>query len=110
MTDLSVVLDAARKWRDELEGDIIPACDPEEQAGYQTEADAITEALEALERDTSINVYFTGDEDGPDLFGVVYDDEDSVLESAHENLLHGWRVPVRPLLDRAVRLDGDHDD
>lgn len=59
--------------------------------------------------DTSINVYFTGDEDGPDLFGVVYDDEDGVLEAAHENEVHGWRVPVQPLLDRATRLDGDHD-
>lgn len=62
------------------------------------------------QKDTSINVYFTGDEDGPDLFGVVYDTEDEALEVAHENEVHAWRVPVQPLLEKAVRLDGDDDD
>ena len=109
-TPLEIVIGAANKWIDELETEIIPGSHENEVDGYQAEVDKVRAAVEELERDTSINVYFTGDEDGPNLFGVVYDDEDGVLEAAHENELHGWRVPVQPLLAKAVRLDGDHDD
>ena len=108
-TPLDIVIEAAGKWRDELHNYVIPDADQAGAADYTKEADAISAAIDTLGKDTSINVYFTGDEDGPDLFGVVYDDEDGVLEAAHENEVHGWRVPVTPLLERAVRLDGDHD-
>lgn len=110
MTDLSIVLEAARKWRDEIDNYIEPDASEEEKQGYADESDSISEAIANLEKDTSINVYFTGDEDGPDLFGVAYDTEDEALESAHENEVHAWRVPVQPLLEKAVRLDGDHDE
>ena len=56
------------------------------------------------EPDTSIDIYLTGDSDGPDMFGVIYDDEDGVLETAKENDECAWRVPVQPLLDRAVLI------
>jgi hypothetical protein len=48
-----------------------------------------------------ITVYFTGDEDGPDRFGTVYDTEDEALEVAHENCLAVWKVDVVPDWDGA---------
>lgn len=55
-------------------------------------------------KDTSIDIYLTGDKDGPDMFGVIYDDEDGVLETARENDECAWRVPVQPNLDGAALI------
>lgn len=99
MSDLSIVLDAARKWAAHKEA-----------GGYADEAETIIEATQNLERDTSIDVYLTGDEDGPDLFGVIYDEEDGALEAARENEVHAWRVPAQLYGDRAVRLESDSDE
>ena len=55
-------------------------------------------------KDTSIDIYLTGDADGPDLFGVIYDDEDGVMETAREGEEYAWRVPVQPYPERAERI------
>jgi hypothetical protein len=60
-----------------------------------------------------IHVYFTGDSEGPNVFGVVYDDEDEARECARENDLEVWRVPVVPNLAAAERIpfeDEEDDD
>lgn len=57
-----------------------------------------------------IHLYMTGDEDGPDIFAVIYDDEDEALEVAHENEVRVWRVPVIPQLDQAVDVTPDEED
>lgn len=60
-----------------------------------------------------ITVYFTGDKDGPDHFGIVYDTEDEAMEVARENSEQAWRVSVIPDWDNAVHLpfeDEEEDD
>jgi hypothetical protein len=112
MSDLTVVLEAAQKWADELSNYIINDAekrgDDEAATAYSAELDtvhaaitALTEGVEAPTPDTSIDIYLTGDKDGPDMFGVIYDDEDGVLEAARENEECAWRVPVQPNLDKA---------
>lgn len=54
-----------------------------------------------------IYLYLTGDEDGPDIFGVIYDEEDDALESGRENDRTVWRVPFIPQLDLAVKCESD---
>lgn len=107
---LSTVLDAARKWRDELteyiEPDAVKRGADDDAKGYEAEADKISDALEELQ---PITVYFTGDEEGPDRFGLVYDTEDEALESADENDLRVWRVPVVPDWASAEQI-GEHED
>jgi hypothetical protein len=99
---LSTVFDAARKWRDELteyiEPDAVKRGADEDAEGYESEADQISAALEQLQ---PITVYFTGDTDGPDRFGTVYDTEDEALEVARENCLAVYRVSVVPDWDNA---------
>jgi hypothetical protein len=56
-----------------------------------------------------IYLYLTGDEDGPDIFGVVYDEEDDAMEAGRENDVEVWRVPFIPQLDLAVRIESDAD-
>lgn len=109
---ISTVFDAARNWRDELteyiEPDAVKRGDDEDAEGYESEADAISAALDSLQ---PITVYFTGDSEGPDRFGTVYDTEDEALEVAHENCLAVWRVQVIPNWETAENIhDADKDD
>jgi hypothetical protein len=105
---MATVLDAARKWRDELHDYIIPGADGEGEAtAYTAQADAISAALDALQ---PIHAYFTGDEDGPDHFGIIYDDEDEAMEAAFENGQHVWRVPLVPDWAAATLVGGGDDD
>lgn len=106
-TPMATVLDAARKWRDELHDYIIPDATDEDAAGYTAQADAISAALDELQ---PIHAYFTGDEDGPDHFGLVYDDEDEAMESARENEAFVWRVPLVPDWAGATLIGGGEDD
>lgn len=124
MSDLDIVLDAARKWADELteyiEPDAVKRGADTEAEGYGSEADKITDAIARLEKEgveaptpnTSIDIYLTGSKDGPDMFGVIYDDEDGVKETAQENEECAWRVPAQPDLGKAELVyeyqeDGD---
>jgi hypothetical protein len=108
---LTTVFDAARKWADELttyiEPDAVKRGADEDAEGYESEADQISAALEELQ---PITVYFTGDEEGPDRFGIVYDTEDEALECAFENDLVIWRVPVIPNWDGSERVGPDVDE
>jgi len=51
-----------------------------------------------------IYLYVTGDDGGPDIFGLIYDNEDDAMECATDNGLEVWRVPFTPDLDAAVLL------
>lgn len=104
---LATVAEAAGKWRDELHDYVIPGSTAEETKGYTEQADKISAALDQLQ---PITVYFTGDEEGPDRFGMVYDTEDEALEVASENLLHVWRVPVIPDWAAAEHIESADDD
>lgn len=103
---LKTVFDAARKWRDELHENIIPPASNEDAKGYEEESKAISEALDQLQ---PIIIYFTGTNEAPDRFGLAYDSEEDALESARENELQVWRVPVIPNWDAAefVTPDGE---
>lgn len=57
-----------------------------------------------------IHLYLTGDEDGPDIFGVIYDEEDDAMEAGRENEVTVWRVPFIPQLDLAVKVESDSDE
>ena len=57
-----------------------------------------------------ITVYFIGDKDGPDRFGIVYDTEDEAKEVARENEEQAWRVSVIPDWDNAVHLPFEDDE
>ena len=57
-----------------------------------------------------IYLYVTGDEEGPDIFGLIYDNEDDAAECARDNDLEVWRVPFTPHLDGAVHLQMGEDD
>jgi hypothetical protein len=81
-------------------------------------ADDLTRALELAallvsdtsQPDTSITVYLIGDEDAPNLFGIIYDEEDEAMEVARENDGIAWRVPAQLYGDQAVRLESDSDE
>lgn len=108
---VQVVIDAAGKWRDELTDYIEPdaakrGADAEAE-GYESEADQIDTAINALQ---VMHVYFTGDEEGPNRFGTVYDTEDEALECAFENDLVIWRVPVIPNWVKSERVGPDVED
>lgn len=60
--------------------------------------------------DQIMHLYFLGDEEGPDAFGLIYDDEDEAKECAVENELTVWRVPVTPHLSQAERIYGEEED
>lgn len=94
---MAIVLDAAGKWRDELTEYIMPDADnsgaEEDAKGYEAEAEAISDALAGLE---PLDVYFTGDLEGPDKFGLIYDTEEAALECVQENGGQVWKVPVVP--------------
>jgi hypothetical protein len=57
-----------------------------------------------------IYLYVTGDEDGPDIFGLIYDDEDDAVECARDNDLSVWRVPFTPDLANAEYIEVGEDD
>lgn len=108
---VQLVIDAAGKWRDELteyiEPDAVKRGDDEDAAGYESEADQLDAAINALQ---VMHVYFTGDEEGPERFGTVYDTEDEALEVAHENDRHVWRVPVIPNWAKSELIGGGEPD
>ncbi|QOP66211.1 hypothetical protein SEA_DANIELLEIGNACE_71 [Arthrobacter phage DanielleIgnace] len=56
-----------------------------------------------------ITVYLTGDEDGPDLLGLVYDLQDDAMESARENDRTAWQVKALLLPGTAIKLESDSD-
>jgi hypothetical protein len=80
-------------------------------------ADAVVRYLENVEEgrdpdptpDTSVTVYITGDEDGPDMYGLIYDLEDDARECVRENGGEVWRMPVLPLLDRAELMHDEEE-
>lgn len=112
MSDLTVVIAAARKWRDEIQDYIEPDAGEEEKPGYADEADAISAAADTLEHlaRTGVNMYVVGNADGPpDRFGLIYHDEDEAMECGRENDLTVWKMPVLPLWDAAVMVESDAD-
>lgn len=110
---MKTVFDAARNWRDELTEHIIPGLakssigGAEEMEGCESEAEEISAALDQLQ---PITIYFTGDNESPDRFGLAYDNEDDALESARENELQVWSVPVVPNWDAAENVTPGDDD
>lgn len=79
---------------------------------YRNPLQEILSAVPAPITEQPITVYFTGDEEGPDRFGLVYDTEDEAFEAAHENELEVWRVNVVPDWEHATHLvpDTKHED
>jgi hypothetical protein len=57
-----------------------------------------------------VTVYLSGDNDGPDLLGLVYDSADDALESARENDSTAWSVKAMLYPASAVRLESDGED
>lgn len=57
-----------------------------------------------------VTVYLTGDDEGPDLFGVVYDDQDGAMESARENGVRAWSITALLRPATAVRLESDSEE
>jgi hypothetical protein len=57
-----------------------------------------------------ITVYLSGDNDGPDLFGVVYDNVDDAMESARENSSTAWSIKAMLYPASAVRLESDSEE
>lgn len=58
---------------------------------------------------TQTTVFLTGDEDGPDLHGLVYDLQDDAMESARENDRTAWQVKALLLPGTAIKLESDSD-
>lgn len=54
-----------------------------------------------------LTLYVTGDDEGPDIFGLIYDDEDEAMLAGRENDVHVWKVPFTPDIDAAVRVESD---
>lgn len=78
---------------------------------YRNPLQEILSAVPGPRAGEPIHLYLTGDEDGPNIFGAIYDEEDEALECGRENDLSVWRVPFIPQLDGAVLLplEGDSD-
>lgn len=78
---------------------------------YRNPFQEILSAVPA-ERDGAepIYLYVCGDDEGPNIFGLIYDEEDAAIECARDNDLDVWRVPFTPDLANAEHVKIEEED